>query len=207
MATLAYEGGEVAPTASRLQTPSLVVYSDGTVIALAEQRLQLPTAEVANLIGALRTDLAGFAESVAKPRNEDITDVGTTIVTVRLADGSRQTVSAYALGYLDGYPGRLKHAWGELDTLLERVIDEGEPFRSDRVRIAAWRTDTTAARPWPTGVTVPTTFGVDSVAALDLTEAETAAFEAARVGRNAQEFTLPDGQSVLVHWRYLLPHE
>jgi hypothetical protein len=194
------------------------VYSDGRAVANATRTLTLTPPELSDLVRALRRDLAGQPATASPPTGgQAVADAATTVLQVRAADGSLQSVSAYALEILKGYPERLHTARARLDRLTDRVFSQGGPYTADRIRLVA--EEHTGAgtggtvQPWPAGVAVPSV--VDSrlgVRQADLAGASAAAAAQALPRDEEQVGGWPlrrtnDGLLLAVSWRYLLPDE
>ncbi len=218
VAALRFDGGFVPPGWLAIRAPRLAVYSDGRAVADADRALTLTSQELSDLVGMLRSDLAG-QPATASPRadGQAVADAATTVLVVRTADGRLRSVSAYALEILKGYPERLYAARDRLDRLTERVLHDGRPYTADRIRLVAEeRTDPEAAataQPWPAAVAVPPV--VDSqlgVRTADLADAAAAAAAQAlphhgQQGGAWQVRRTSDGKLLAVSWRYLLPDE
>jgi len=218
VAALRFDGGFLPAGLRAIRPPRLAVYSDGRAVASASRTLTLTSPELSDLVRALRRDLAGQPATASPPTGgQAVADAATTVVQVRTADGSLQSVSAYALEILRGYPERLHAARERLDRLTGRVSSQGVPYTAERIRLVAEeRTGAQTAgpvQPWPTTVPVPSV--VDSQTGLrqaDLAGAAAAAATQALPRDQEQVGGWPvrrtgDGLLLAVSWRYLLPDE
>lgn len=204
-------GGFVPPGWTFIEAPRVVVYSDGRAIADARRMLVLSPTEVADLVRALRLDLRGFGPTATTPEGQFVADAPSTVLQVRTATGL-QSVEAYALGIVEGYPHRLVAAQDRLETLAQRVVGGGGPYRADRVRLVAEeRFEADRVRDWPAEVPLPTVNAM-GVRVADLGGVTAIALVGAipQVGEESGVWPvlrLPDGSLVGVAWRYLLPDE
>ena len=212
------EGGFVPAGMRAISAPRLVVYSDGRAVADAERMLTLTVRETGELVGALRHDLAGLpATATPRPGGPQVADAATSVLEVRGADGRLQSVQAYALEIVQGYPRSIYAARDRLAPLAERVARDGVPYTSDRIRLVAERREEAGAgstvAPWPAGVPVPSTVdGQSGVRVLDLAGVQSEAAALALPRDLVQPGTwplrrTPDGGLLAVSWRYLLPGE
>lgn len=215
LAEIHNEGG-FAGNQPRLRPPAVVVYSDGTVVLDAARRHTLTPADLAKLMTTLRKDLDGLPENV-QPTSRPVPDIATTVLVVRKADGSEQTVRAAGLpqiGKEGGYPAPLYDAFTKLDALN---ADPGTPFASSKVRYLLQCPVTTQdkAQPWPAAMPQPTKPGDGDCTEMPVVEG--AAADAVRAA--CQEATPGDGQAKptvpyqsdkgvrTCQWRYALPDE
>lgn len=127
------EGG-FAGNQLRLQPAAIVVYSDGTVILDAVKTYTLDPSALSTLVSTVRKDLDGLPPTVNPAHGHPIPDIPTTVIGVRKADGSYQTVRAAALPQLreeGGYPAPLYDAYSKLTALTATA---GTPFTGPTVR-------------------------------------------------------------------------
>jgi hypothetical protein len=221
VAQLSTSGGMAGNTVTaRLYPPVLAVYADGTAIANAATVLHLSRTEVAELVGGLRAQLAGFGPRVEMPAGaRQVMDASDVTLGV-YDDGRMRTVTGYALGADLGYPDRLVAAYDRLARVLRQALRATEPYRSGAVRllVVPWVGVGPAAPPWPPAVPVPPVLPRDrlGVRQADLTGRAAAAVAATWpappgsggvASHPAFTHRLPDGHVVLVQWRYLLPSE
>jgi len=200
-----------------MEGPRLVVYSDGRAVADSRRTLTLSSGELSALVRDLRRDLAGLGPNESASGGMQVSDAPTTVLKVRNAAGGLHSVSAYALGMMDGYPKRLAAARDRLDVLAQRVLASGTPYTSDRVRLVVEARDTAdgAVRPWPVAVPLPPALADTSsgVRSADLNGAAAAAAAANLPGDDWQApspwpvLKTADGKLVAVAWRYLNPDE
>lgn len=214
VAACAVQGG-MAPTTTLVMTPpELLVYSDGTVVAAAHRTIKLTTQELSDLIGQLRSDLRGLDPAATSREARLVNDASSTVLAVRKADGTLQSVTAGALGIVHDYPRGLNEAADTLFALANRTSASGTPFTSDRVRLVLQRTTAGSGtvHPWPAGVAVPTVakFGLPT-ADIDGTAAQAVVAklppDAWLDGNAWPVFRLPDGSLSMVAWRYIAPNE
>ena len=212
MAALRQIGGFVPPGWTFIEAPPVVVYSDGRAVADAHRVLTLSLPEVSALVRDLRRDLRGLGPTATSSESEFVADAPCTVLEVRSPAGGVQSVSAYALGIVDGYPETLVAARDRLAALAERITQQGTVFTGPRVRLVAdERTEGTVVMDWPAAVPVPpkNTAGVrvadlDGAAASALVNAIPPVQE---LNGPWPVLRLPDGSLVGVAWRYLLPDE
>lgn len=214
VAAYAIRGGFLPASAGAIEAPALLVYSDGRAIAGAYHVLDLGRDAVADLVGELRSDLSGLAESEVSPRSRQVMDAPSTVFVVLLADGRRQRVSANALSAVDDYPRALMRADTRLHDLARRVDAEGAPYTSDRVRLVLDSEGLDPAPPvaeWPAAIAVPAAgnFGLRTA---DLSGADAAAVATSLPGDGWRTGRWPryrtgDGEVYGVAWRYLTPDE
>jgi hypothetical protein len=156
LAEIHTEGGFIG-TPLRLQPPAVVVYSDGTVVLDARKQYTLDATALSALVSTVRQDLNGLPATVNPTRGHPIPDIATTVLGVRTADGSYQTVRANALpqiGKEGGYPPPLYDAYTKLDALNATA---GTPFTAPNVRyLLSCPAASTAPQPWPAGLPQPT---------------------------------------------------
>ncbi|NUR62413.1 MAG: hypothetical protein HOV87_27710 [Catenulispora sp.] len=215
LAEIHAEGG-FAGNQPRLQPPAVVVYSDGTVVLNALKQHTLTPANLTKLMTTLRKDLDGLPEDV-KPTSRPIPDIATTVLVVRKADGSEQTVRASGLpqiGKEGGYPAPLYDAYTKLDALS---ADPGTPFTSSKVRYLLQCPVTTQdkPKPWPAAVPQPTRAGDGNCTEMPVVEgaaadAVRAACQPAMPGDGQAKPTVPyqsDKGVRTCQWRYALPDE
>lgn len=209
-------GGFVPPGWHEIETAQIAVYSDGTAIAEAQQRLTLTPAEVVDLVVALRRDLSGLGPTVEPRGGVQVADASTTVLQVLGADGQVRSVHAYALGLIGGYPKGLVAAQNRLAQLAQRVTRDGDPYTADRVRLVAQErgdgdtAGTWTAGTWPAEVPVPEANPL-GVRVADLSGAPAAAIVATvrdvKPGDPWPALRTGDGLTLAVIWRYLLPDE
>lgn len=215
MAEIHTEGGFVG-NLPRLQPPAVVVYSDGSVVLAARKHYTLDSSALSTLISAVRQDLNGLPATVNPIHGHPIPDIATTVLGVRTADGTYQTVRANALpqiGKDGGYPAPLYDAYTKLDALN---ATDGTPFTAPNVRYSlSCPATSTAPQPWPSGLPQPTnaegancaeTHVVGGTAA----EAVRAACLAYLPGDLQMKPTVPyrsDKGVRTCQWRYALPDE
>jgi len=150
------EGG-FAGNALRLQPPAVVVYSDGSIVLDATKHYTLDAAALNGLISNVRKDLDGLSGTVTPTKGRPIPDIATTVLGVRKADGSYQTVRAAGLpqiGKDGGYPAPLYDAYTKLNGLSSTA---GTPFTGANVKyqLQCPATTDTKPGPWPAGVPQP----------------------------------------------------
>ena len=207
-------GGFVAYGYFVMEGPSLVVYSDGRAVGEAQKVLTLDQTELSQLVGGVRRDLAGLPEKVDVDAEHVIADAGTTTFEVLQPEGL-QHVSAYALSDMQGYPAKLIELRDRLEALTQRVLAEGQPYTSDRIRVVVEPRDdagTGTYLPWPAAVPLPPPSAVgNGTRVADLTGAPA---QAVAAGLPADWrsgpwplLRLPDGSVAGVAWRYLTPEE
>lgn len=197
----------------------LVVYATGEAVADAAHRLRLPAPEVGTLTEALISRLADGRAGKPRPGAPMAIDAPATEIVVR--GGNRTyTVQVEALDELRGegtYEPRLYEARDRLDAVYRRVVAEGAPYTSARVRVVVMPAQDgdsppVAAQPWPAGVPVPAT-KVDGDAAwadLDGDQARRALAALPMQPGSLKEwktYQTPDGRRLQAALRYLLPHE
>jgi len=192
-----------------VDAPRLVVYSDGLAVADGRNQARLPADEVKTLVGTLRSGLGGLTGTARPDSRNQLADGQDTEIRVRRADGQLQTVHAYGLDVISGYPDGLVSAGKTLRDLADKV-KSGEDYRGDRIRLAlttAYVPDGTKV-PWPAAVPVPPE--ATPFRTVDLSGAEAAAVTTG-IGRYEggvwTPCVLPDGTVAAAAWRYLLPHE
>ena len=138
-------------------------------------------------------------------------DATMSTLSVRHADGTVQSVGAYALSTAGGYPRGLTRAADRLRSLEERTDETGTPYKSPRVRLVLDPHDQSHSpvHPWPTGVEAPTTTTADLPTADLAAAAVVAGFPESGWPEPAQWplYRLPDGSVCGVAWRYLAPNE
>jgi hypothetical protein len=215
LAEIRSEGG-FAGNQPRLQPPAVVVYSDGTVILNAAKQHTLTPANLTKLMTTLRQDLSGLPEEV-KPDSRPMPDIPTTVLVVRKADGSEQTVRASGLpqiGKEGGYPAPLFDAYIKLDALN---ADPGVPFTSSKVRylLQCPVMAQDKAQPWPAAMPQPTKAGDGDCVEMPVVEgtaadAVRAACQPAMPADGQAKPTVPyqsDKGVRTCQWRYALPDE
>src|SRR6266542_2107116 len=81
VAALRFDGGFVPPGWLAIRAPRLAVYSDGRAVADADRALTLTSQELSDLVGMLRSDLAG-QPATASPRadGQAVADAATTVL-------------------------------------------------------------------------------------------------------------------------------
>lgn len=212
MAAMRQIGGFVPPGWTFIEAPPVVVYSDGRAVADAHRVLTLSLPEVAALVRDLRRDLRGLGATAKSTESEFVADAPSTVLEVRTPAGGVQSVSAYALGIVDGYPEALEDARDRMASLAERVTQQGTVFTGQRVRLVAEeRTDGKVVMDWPAAVPVPPKNSA-GVRVADLDGPSAAALVDAippvqELDGPWPVLRLPDGSLVGVAWRYLLPDE
>ena len=210
----ARRGSELAPRLDNMRPYLVVVYPGGQAIADVTSTLQLSQSDLAALVTRVAGDLAGQPPTAQARGGTRVMDAGLTVLGVRTAAGTR-TVTADALDELRGtraYPTGLYDARDTLNTLADRVTRQGEPYRSDRIRFFAQPAGLdpgTVAVGWPAGVPVPSTLDQYDVRHIDLLGTAAASVEAALRPEpfNWTAVHSPEGDALLVSWRYLLPDE
>ena len=212
MAAMRQVGGFVPPGWTFIEAPPVVVYSDGRAVADAHRVLTLTLPEVAALVRELRRDLRGLGPTAKSSESEFVADAPSTVLEVRSPAGGVQSVSAYALGIVDGYPDALVAARDRMAHLAERVTQQGTVYTGQRVRLVAdARSEGTVVMDWPAAVPVPPA-NPAGVRVADLEGDAAAALVSAippvqELDGPWPVLRLPDGSLVGVAWRYLLPDE
>jgi hypothetical protein len=213
MVAFRHSGGFVPPGWTFIDAPRVVVYSDGRAVADASRVLTLSPVEVAELTRQLRRDLRGLEATVTSRQGDTVADAPSTVLQVRTASGEVQSVSAYALGIVEGYPRPLVQARERLESLAKRISTDGTVYTGERVRLVAEERPegSNAAAGWPATLAVPP----ENMAGVRVADVEAAAAVAV-VGSVPPVYDLsgpwtvlrlPDGSLVGVAWRYLLPDE
>jgi hypothetical protein len=214
VASYAGVGGLAPASYLVMQGPSLLVYSDGQVVAASRRTLRLRPAELTSLVRDLRGDLDGLGANVTSHDAGRVLDGGATIFEVRLNDGTMRSVSVAALGAVDDYPRGVNRANNRMCELFDRVDKHGDRYTSDRVRLALQpATQPTAdVRTWPATVAVPDTVRY-SIRTADLDGDAARGVVAALADAEYQVpsswpvYELADGSRYQVAWRYLAPGE
>jgi hypothetical protein len=212
MVAFRHTGGFVPPGWTFIDAPRVVVYSDGRAVADASRVLTLSPVEVAELTRQLRRDLRGLDATVTSRQGDTVADAPSTVLQVRTATGEVQSVQAYALGIVDGYPRELVAARGRLENLAKRITTDGTVYTGARVLLVAEeRSDATVVADWPATLPVPPVNSA-GVRVADVNAADAAAL--LKVVPPVYELSgpwpvlrLPDGSLVGLAWRYLLPDE
>jgi hypothetical protein len=210
------EGG-FAGNALRLQPPAVVVYSDGTVVLTATKRYTLDPGALSGLLSTMRKDLDGLPETVTPTKGRPIPDIATTVLGVRKADGSYQTVRASGLPQIakeGGYPAPLYEAYTKLDALNGTA---GTPFTGPNVRYQLSCPVTSSRKPesWPAALPQPVNGAGASCVEMHVAVGPTAA----AVRTACQPYLQGDPQAKpavpyqsdkgvrTCQWRYALPDE
>lgn len=215
MAEVHSEGG-FAGNQPRLQPPAVVVYSDGTVVLNAAKQATLNGADLSKLLTTLRQDLDGLPGTV-NPTTRPIPDIQTTVLVVRKADGTMQTVRASGLpqiGKEGGYPAPLYDAYTKLDGLNNVT---STPYTGPKVRYVLQCPVTTQDKPqpWPAGMPQPTKGDGGNCTEMPVVDGAAAAAVRAACsstvpGDPQMKPTVPyqsDKGVRTCQWRYALPDE
>lgn len=159
-------GGLVRPVHYALESPSLVIYGDGRVLTISQDRAPLvparydlaridPAAVASFVSGVEAGGVISPGADFGKPR---VTDLATTTVTLNGANGQVQA-SAYAL--IEQFETELTAAQRSARAALRAIIDEadglsvgatGSPYSPDRVvvyELDPRYEDQTATITWP----------------------------------------------------------
>ncbi|MEU8175631.1 hypothetical protein AB0C14_22370 [Microbispora hainanensis] len=213
VAVLRAEGGFVTATMNVLRPPRVVLYGDGLVIVDASKQMTLTDAETGEVVARLEKDLTGQPPTATpKPGAPSVTDLPDTVLGVRGKDGKMSEVRVPALQQLaDFYPKELLDAKKVMEDLATRAAEEGAGYVATRVRVVAEGADSAEGKPspWPEGVPEPSGT-IDPVWQQDVEGAAASAIAKAvpagqEYGRSL--FTTGSGQTFVLSWRYLLPHE
>jgi hypothetical protein len=207
-------GGFTTVTWSLMEGPRLVVTRDGVAVADSRRHLTLGPDELADLLAAQREDLRGLGPTPPGNPSRMIADAPTTRLEVALADGTTQSVSAYALSEDLGHPAKLLAARDRMERLAVRVLREGTPYTADRVRLVIEPVPDELVSagevvPWPERVEVPEGTDMTAPARVVLLDGADAATAASLLpgddwrGGDRTLLRVPGGDVVAVAWRYL----